>query len=174
MKKSILHVGNTCWLKFVNTSKNIAKFKSFKEDEPVVEGDAIAGTDEFGFVTDADESCELCEDKVKHFSHAKRLSSIANDEDFFESHLSEKRMVVDSERHLKLSRLEKNMYSRTDEMLKNSEKHVQCDCHDDGHFCHNDNCECEDDDCCDDVKVDMKTALISETYFNRKRKKNIR
>ena len=53
-------------------------------------------------------------------------------------------------------------------MLKNSRSKVVCESDECGDSCCHEDC-CDDED--DDVKVNMKTALIAETYFNRKRKK---
>lgn len=155
-------------VEFVNTSKNIAKFKSFAE---VVEKDESEPVekDEFGFVTNEDKDCEFCTDKVKHFDHSKRLSSIMKEEeDLFNSHISEKYLNINAEKHLKIDKVEESLFKRTSEMLLNSEDRVISE-HE-----HNYDCECEDGCECvedDDVKINMKTALIADTYFNRKKRK---
>ena len=154
-------------VEFVNTSKNIAKFKSFAEDKKEENQEEQNKKDEFGFVADEQENCDFCEDKVKHFDHSKRLSSIMKDgEDLFNSHISDKYMNMNSERHINLSKLEQSLMRRTEIMMKNSETKVNCDCeHED---CNNGECETCEEILEDDVKVDMKTALIADTYFKRK------
>ena len=154
-------------VEFVNTSKNIAKFKSFAE-EVKSEEDVKSEKDEFGFVTTEEENCEFCEDKVKHFDHSKRLSAIMDeDKDIFASHISEKYMNINAEKHLKVKHLEDSLFKRTDEMLYNSENKVQSE-YEHSHECvHYEDCECEDEE----VKINMKTALIADTYFNRKKRK---
>ncbi len=157
-------------VEFVNTSKNIAKFKSFADETLIInEGEEVL-KDEFGFVAEEQADCEFCEDKVKHFDHSRRLSDVMKDDvNLFESHISEKYLNINSERHLNLNRIEAGLFERADKMLKNSEAKVKCECE------NHDECLCEHDDCChdedEDVVINMKTALISETYFNRKRKK---
>lgn len=154
-------------VEFVNTSKNIAKFKSFAEDKIEENHEEQNQKDEFGFVADEQENCDFCEDKVKHFDHSKRLSSIMKDgEDLFNSHISDKYMNMNSERHINLSKLEQSLMKRTEIMMKNSETKVNCGCeHED---CNNGECETCEELLEDDVKVDMKTALIADTYFKRK------
>ena len=157
-------------VEFVNTSKNIAKFKSFaeeKKEEPQAEEN-----DEFGFVTDSKEDCEFCEDHVKHFDHSRRLKSIMNDEEnsnMFGSHISEKYMNINSDRHLNLNeKFNQNLFAMTERMMNNSENKVRVESDSD--------CGCEHS-CCnedaedDEVKINMKTALIADTYFHRKKKK---
>lgn len=153
-------------VEFVNTSKNIAKFKSFAENKPEESQESLEKKDEFGFVEDEKEDCEFCEDKVKHFDHSKRLSSIMKDgEDIFNSHISDKYMNINSDRHISVSKIEESLMKRTEMMMKNSEEKVNCNCNHDDH--NHSECEvCED--LHDDVRVDMKTALIAETYFKRK------
>ena len=155
-------------VEFVNTSKNIAKFKSFAEP---VESEKIEQIekDEFGFVANEEKDCEFCEDKVKHFDHSKRLSAIMkDDEDIFNSHISEKYLNINADKHLKIDKIEESLFKRTGEMLLNSEERVVSE-HE-----HSYSCECDEDCECDeenDVKINMKTALIAETYFNRKKRK---
>ena len=159
-------------VEFVNTSKNIAKFKSFaeeKKEEPQVE---VEGNDEFGFVIDSKEDCEFCEDHVKHFDHSRRLKTIVNNEDdsdMFGSHISEKYMNINSDRHLNLNeKFNQNLFAMTERMMNNSKNKVKvesdsdCDCR---HSC------CDEDMEDDEVKINMKTALIADTYFHRKKKK---
>lgn len=154
-------------IEFVNTSKNIAKFKSFVEDKVDVTENEEDKKDDFGFVLTEKEDCEFCEDKVKHFDHTKRLSSVMKDDgDIFASHISDKYLNINSERHLNLEKLESLLNKRTEDMLKNSLKKVDCEC--EHEECDNGVCEECEDMPDDDVKVDMKTALIAETYFKRK------
>lgn len=159
-------------VEFVNTSKNIAKFKSFADETKAEEPDAEMSSDEYGFVQDKQEDCEFCEDHVKHFDHSKRLSSIMKDDndDMFGSHISDKYLNINSDRHLNLNeKFNNNLFAMTEKMMANSEGKVrvekgeECDC---GHPCC-DNDEIENDD----VKINMKTALIADTYFHRKKKK---
>lgn len=154
-------------VEFVNTSKNVAKFKSFAE--VVKEESELAEKDEFGFVSNEDKDCEFCADKVKHFDHSKRLSSIMKEEeDIFNSHISEKYLNINAEKHLKIDKIEESLFKRTGEMILNSEDRVASE-HE-----HNYDCECEDGCECvedEDVKINMKTALIADTYFNRKKRK---
>lgn len=158
-------------VEFVNTSKNIAKFKSFAEEKPVKENTETEKADEYGFVQDKQDDCEFCEDNVKHFDHSKRLSSIMKDdgEDMFASHISDKYLNINSDRHLNLDeKFNRDLFAMTERMMINSEEKVrvesdnECDC---GHPC------CEDEIENDDVKINMKTALIADTYFHRKKKK---
>lgn len=154
-------------IEFVNTSKNIAKFKSFAE-ETITEESEQSAKDEFGFVVDKEENCEFCEDKVKHFDHSKRLSAIMNeDKDIFASHITEKYMNINAEKHLKVKQLDEILFNRTAEMLYNSENKVQSEYEHSNECVHIDDCECEDEE----VKINMKTALIADTYFNRKKRK---
>lgn len=160
-------------VEFVNTSKNIAKFKSFAEEKKDEEQSSEDSNDEFGFVTDEKEDCEFCEDHVKHFDHSRRLKSIMNDEnndDMFASHISEKYMNINSDRHLNLNeKFNRDLFAMTERMMNNSEGKVKvesedgCDC---GHQCCDEDCESDDE-----VKINMKTALIADTYFHRKKKK---
>lgn len=155
-------------IEFVNTSKNIAKFKSFVDEtaNPIPTEDDLK--DEFGFVVDNQDDCEFCEDQVKHFDHTKRLSDIMKDDsDLFASHISDKYLKINSDRHLNLDKIESRLFARTEKMLKNSEDVVKKEESFDEPCCVEDDCCCEDDD----VHVNMKTALIADTYFNRKRKK---
>lgn len=157
-------------VEFVNTSKTISKFKSFVDEKK--EADLNDEKDEFGFVEDVQEDCEFCEDKVKHFDHSKRLSSIMkNDgEDIFSSHISDKYLNINSERHLNLDeKFHKLLYSRMEDMINNSGEKFSIGNRSESLFSSMDGFEQDDFD--DEVKVDMKTALISETYFNRKKKK---
>ena len=154
-------------VEFVNTSKNIAKFKSFADDKQDEMHEEQEQKDDFGFVSEEKDDCEFCEAKVKHFDHSKRLSSIMKEgEDIFSSHISEKYLNIDSDRHINVRNLEQSLMKRTEAMMKNSEDKVNCDCPHDEH----DHSECDgcDDLNEDEVKVDMKTALIAETYFKRK------
>ena len=157
-------------VEFVNTSKNIAKFKSFVDEIPEDLQNEEDNKDEFGFVEDKQEDCNFCEDKVKHFDHSKRLSSVMKDdaENLFASHISDKYLNINSDRHLNLGRLEGGLFERADKMLRNSELKVKCDCENHEDFCNHDDCDHED---VEDVEVTMKAALMADTYFNRKRKK---
>ena len=157
-------------VEFINTSKNIAKFKSFVEENPEGLNEENENKDEFGFVSDEQEDCGFCEDKVKHFDHSRRLSSVmSGDSELFASHISDKYLNINSDRHLNLSKLEGGLLERADRMIRNSEAKVKCDCET------HDECLCEHEECCheedDEVKINMKTALVADTYFNRKRKK---
>ena len=164
-------------VEFVNTSKNIAKFKSFadgeKEEESVI-------TDEFGFVQDTQEDCDFCEVKVKHFDHSRRLSKAIKEDNFdnmFDSHLSEKYLNINSDRHLNLSGdFEKKLFERTEQMMKDSDDKVT---NDGGlpqqkfslfsdNSVESDVEEFEDDN----VEINMKTALLSEVYFGKRKKTN--
>lgn len=170
-------------VEFINTSKNIAKFKSFA-DETKVEEAEVKNTDEFGFVADVEEDCEFCEDHVKHFDHSRRMSAIMKDDnhdEMFASHISDKYLNINSDRHLNLDeKFNRTLFSMTEKMMNNS----------DGKFSDNKNnvgdsqmpslwsidfsgeTEGTDDEIIEDeVKVNMKTALIAETYFNRRKKK---
>ena len=165
-------------VEFVNTSKNIAKFKSFAEE--VKEEDVVDSKDDFGFVEEVKEDCEYCDANVKHFDHSRRLSKAIKEDDFdnmFDSHLSEKYMNINMDRHLKLdANFEKKLFERTEEMMHNS--NCKCSgCESESEkpkyslFSDNsmtyDGDEIEDDD----VQINMKTALLSEVYFGKRKKK---
>ncbi len=164
-------------VEFINTSKNISKFKSFADD--VVDEDQE--TDEFGFVQDAQEDCGLCEAKVKHFDHTRRLSEAFknnNYDDVFASHISEKYLNIDENRHLKLDEeFSSKLFERTEKMMKNSDKKVgnnedvETQMPQYSLFSQPNLNETEDELLEDDVKINMKTALIAETYFGKRRKK---
>lgn len=166
-------------VEFVNTSKNIAKFKSFVKEEEKVAEEMV---DEFGFVTDEQEDCEFCEDKVKHFDHSKRMSNIMkgdSSDDMFASHISEKYLNINSDRHLKLDEVfNRKLFEKTEQMMKNSGDKINSrdgvesvtprySLWGDGQT----DCQEEVDLSDDDVKINMKTALIADTYFNRRKKK---
>lgn len=161
-------------IEFVNVSKNVSKFKSFT-DEAIdnTELDDINGEkDEFGFVRDNQDDCEFCEDKVKHFDHSRRLSSVMKDDnhdDMFASHISDKYLNINSEKHLKLDEKFHNMlYSRMADMVINSKSKINSS----PEMSYNAAEEFRDDEIeDDDVKINMKTALIADTYFNRKKKR---
>lgn len=159
-------------VEFVNTSKNIAKFKSFAEEKK--EEEIEKNIDEYGFVQDKKDDCEFCEDKIKHFDHSKRLSNIMkneNGDEMFGSHISEKYLNINSDRHLNLNeKFNQQLFSMTDKMMKNSENKVQGDGNPIVSSYFGQDVE-EDDESDEDVKVNMKTALIADTYFKRKKKK---
>lgn len=158
-------------VEFVNTSKNIAKFKSFAEDSPKEDE-----KDEFGFVEDYQDDCEFCEDKVKHFDHSRRLSSVMKEDGFdemFGSHISDKYLNINTEKHLKNDEeFRSSLYSRTDGMMSNINNRFGYD-QDYGEslFTSNNGFAGKEEGLDEDVNIDMKTALIAETYFNRKKKK---
>lgn len=162
-------------VEFVNTSKNIAKFKTFVDEKPK-EGDD-KNKDEFGFVEDYQDDCEFCEDKVKHFDHSRRLSSVMKEggfDDMFVSHLSDKYLNIDSSRRLKLDEDFHNaLYSRLDGMMSNLEGRIDLGQErGESLFTSMNGFSAGDDEKADEnVNVNMKTALIAETYFNRKKKK---
>ena len=168
-------------VEFINTSKNVAKFKSFADD---IKSDELdKSTDEFGFVEDKQEDCNFCENKVKHFDHSRRMSIAIKEDNFdnlFESHISDKYLNINSDRHLNLNeRFSSGLFARTERMMDNSLsklKAVQEDVQEVGQkyslFSDSANVDVEDDFVDEDeVKVNMKTALIAETYFGKKRKK---
>ena len=140
-------------------------------------------TDEFGFVEDKQEDCDFCENKVKHFDHSRRMSKAIKEDDFdnlFESHISEKYLNINSDRHLNLNeKFSSGLFSRTERMMNNSLsklKAVQEDVQEVSQkyslFSDSVKFETEDDFVDEDeVKINMKTALIAETYFGKNRKK---
>lgn len=162
-------------IEFVNVSKNVSKFKSFvgeAGDNSELDGDVNGEKDKFGFVRDNQEDCEFCEDKVKHFDHSRRLSSVMKDDnhdDMFASHISDKYLNINSEKHLKLDEKFHNMlYSRMADMVINSKSKINSS----PEMAYNAAEEFRDDEIeDDDVKINMKTALIADTYFNRKKKR---
>lgn len=160
-------------VEFVNTSKNIAKFKSFAEEKKEEEKNE-ENVDDYGFVQDKKDDCEFCEDNVKHFDHSKRLSNIMkseNSDDMFGSHISEKYLNINSDRHLNLNeKFNQQLFSMTDKMMQNSENKVQGDGNPIVSSYFGQNVE-EEDEPDEDVKVNMKTALIADTYFKRKKRK---
>lgn len=154
-------------VEFVNVSKNVSKFKSFKEEENLEE----KANDEFGFVTDAQDDCEFCDDKVKHFDHSRRMSDFVKDEtsdDMFGSHISEKYLNINSDRHLNLDEeFQNKLFQMTEKMMSNSDVRIAPS---DGDSDFDDSMSL-DEELDDEVKINMKTALIADTYFNRKKKK---
>lgn len=162
-------------VEFINTSKNIAKFKSFSEEnkEEIEQG---VNSDEYGFVSDVQEDCDFCENKVKHFDHTRRLSKAIKDDNFenmFESHISEKYMKINSDRHLNLNeKFQKNLFGRTETMLMNSGNKVKNDEHDKSKFSLFSSDVNEDDFIGDeDVEINMKMALLADTYFKKRIRK---
>lgn len=163
-------------VEFVNTSKNIAKFKSFvdetKEQEENNKNEET--NDEFGFVTEIKDDCEYCQDKVKHFDHSIRLSSVMKDDNhdnMFASHISDRYLNINSDKHLNLDEnFHKSLFSRTDSMMINSDNKVNV-CDDDSSLFSSDFSNQNVDLSEDEVKINMKTALIADTYFKRKKKK---
>lgn len=162
-------------VEFINTSKNVAKFKSFADEskEEVLEE---SKTDDYGFVSDTQEDCNLCENKVKHFDHTRRLSKAIKEDRFdemFDSHISEKYLNINSDRHLNLNeKFQKNLFERTEKMLLNSENKVKNDEHEKSSFSlfsNNESVEDFDDD--EDVQINMKTALIADTYLGKRKRK---
>lgn len=154
-------------VEFVNVSKNVSKFKSFKEEENLEE----KANDEFGFVTDFQDDCEFCDDKVKHFDHSRRMSDFVKDEnvdDMFGSHISDKYLNINSDRHLNLDEeFQNKLFQMTERMMNNSDGRIAP-----GENISETNAFLNlDEEIDDEVKVNMKTALIADTYFNRKRRK---
>lgn len=163
-------------VEFVNVSKNVAKFKSFAENNNDEDLQNIDEKDEFGFTKNIDDECEFCENNVKHFDHSRRLSSVMKDEnhdDMFASHISDKYMNINSEKHLNLdSDFEKLLFSRAEELLNNSAKLGFDEGGQSLFYSSNGFGDGQSDEFDDEkINVNMKTALIAETYFNRKKKK---
>lgn len=164
-------------VEFVNTSKNIAKFKSFAKEESKIDEDIV---DDFGFVTDEQDGCEFCEDKVKHFDHSKRMSAIMKDgstDELFSSHISDKYLNINSDNHLKLDEVfNKKLFEKTEQMMKNSSEKLKSNSVESStprySLWESGQIACQEEaDFNDDVRVDAKTALIADTYFNRRKKK---
>ena len=166
-------------VEFVNTSKNIAKFKSFADETK----EESTPTDEFGFVEDVQEDCEFCESGTKHFDHSRRLSKAIREDNFdnmFDSHLSEKYMNINSNRHLNLSAdFDKKLFERTEQMMHNSD--CKCPSCESGaetekpkfSLFSDNSAEVNDEEFEDDnVEINMKTALLSEVYFGKRKKTN--
>lgn len=162
-------------VEFINTSKNVAKFKSFA-DESKEESLEEEKTDEYGFVNDIQEDCNLCENKVKHFDHSRRLSKAIKEDRFdemFDSHISEKYLNINSDRHLNLNeKFQKNLFERTEKMLSNSDGKVKNDQHEKSNFSLFSNNEVAEDSVAEEeVQIDMKTALIADTYLGKRKRK---
>lgn len=164
-------------VEFVNTSKNIAKFKSFAKEESKTDEDIV---DDFGFVIDEQEGCEFCEDKVKHFDHSKRMSAIMKDgstDELFSSHISDKYLNINSDNHLKLDEVfNKKLFEKTEQMMKNSSEKLKSNSVESVtprySLWESDQIASQEEvDFNDDVRIDTKTALIADTYFNRRKKK---
>ena len=166
-------------VEFVNTSKNIAKFKSFAEEKK--EEEQTENVDDFGFVQDVQEDCEFCENKTKHFDHSRRLSKAIKEDNFdnmFDSHITEKYMNINADNHLNLNEdFERKLFDRTEKMICNSK--CKCKCNDDVEeqpkfslFSDNSQIENDDDIEDDDVQINMKTALLSEVYLGKRKKTN--
>ena len=169
-------------VEFINTSKNIAKFKSFA-DESGLKEETQSDTGEFGFVEDVQEDCVFCEDKVKHFDHSRRLSKAIKEDNFdnmFDSHISDKYLNINSDRHLKIDeKFRDGLFGRTEQMMANSlgklkvkqEELLENTQQKYSLFDQDESADIEDFVDEDDVKVNMKTALIAETYFGKRKKK---
>ncbi len=166
-------------VEFVNTSKNIAKFKSFAEEKK--EEEQVENVDDFGFVQDVQEDCEFCENKAKHFDHSRRLSKAIKEDNFdnmFDSHITEKYMNINSNNHLNLNEdFERKLFERTEKMISNS--NCKCPCHDEHQveqkfslFADNSQVDADIDIEEDDVQINMKTALLSEVYLGKRKKNN--
>ena len=167
-------------VEFVNTSKNIAKFKSFVDENQVVEESVESeNVDEFGFVEDVKEDCNYCQENVKHFDHTKRLSKMINSDNLdglFGSHITEKYLNIKADRHLRLDEnFSDALFSRTEAMLKNSDDKVKNDEYEKEKFSlFYDNSEPvldDESDENDDIEINMKMALLAETYFGKRKKK---
>lgn len=171
-------------VEFVNTSKNIAKFKSFSEESKQEEIDKKESTDDFGFVQDVQEDCEFCENKVKHFDHSRRLSKAIKEDNFdnmFDSHISEKYLNINSDRHLKVDeKFSDGLFDRTAKMMTNSlgklnmkQEEVLDNAQQKFSLFTQDEPAIVEEEFVDEdeVKVNMKTALIAETYFGKRKKK---
>lgn len=169
-------------VEFINTSKNIAKFKSFTE-ETNSNDESKSDANEFGFVEDVQNDCVFCEDKVKHFDHSRRLSKAIKEDNFdkmFDSHLTEKYLNINSDRHLKLDeKFRDGLFGRTEQMMANSlgklnvkqEELLENTQQKYSLFSQDESIDVEEFVDEDDVKVNMKTALIAETYFGKRKKK---
>lgn len=166
-------------VEFVNTSKNIAKFKSFADDVKVEEEQTLESCDDFGFVKDSQEDCGFCEDKVKHFDHSRRLSKAIKDNNFdnmFNKHLSEKYLNINMERHLNLNeKFSSKLFERTEQMMSNYKNRVQMtddeNLSEQKYSLFSDMSVSEEDFVDEDeVKINMKTALIADTYFGKRKK----
>lgn len=165
-------------VEFVNVSKNVSKFKSFSDDKKEkVESDVVGESqtnDEFGFVTEKQDDCEFCQDNVKHFDHSRRLSSAVKSENFddmFASHISDKYLNINPDKYVNVD-FQKSLYGRTDDMMNNSVGKVAGTSDNKiGLFESENFVEDFDGEVSENVQVNMKTALIADTYFNRKKKK---
>lgn len=167
-------------VEFINTSKNIAKFKSFAEETK--QDDEVKDVDEYGFVQDVQEDCEFCEAKTKHFDHSRRISKAIKEDNFdnlFDSHLSEKYMNINSDRHLKLDeKFQSDLFGRAEKMMAKSMEKLNMKPEDidesqvPKYSLFSQEVNVSDDFVDEDeVKVNMKTALIAETYFGKRKKK---
>lgn len=169
-------------VEFVNTSKNISKFKSFVDEkkeeqkEEIQKESVVESNDDFGFVSDTEKDCEFCENKIKHFDHSIRLSSMMkedNHDDMFVSHISDKYLNMNSNKHLNLDEnYQQKLFDRTNKMMVNGENKLSGENVSAGNLFgdYSDNVDLnalmEDE-----VKINMKTALIADAYFNRKKRK---
>lgn len=164
-------------VEFVNVSKNVSKFKSFSDDkkeEVKSEVGENQTSDEFGFVTEKQDDCEFCQDNVKHFDHSRRLSTAIKSENFddmFASHISDKYLNINPDKYVSVD-FHKSLYERTDDMMNNSVGKVAGTSENRISLFESENiAEDFDGEIGDNVQVNMKTALIADTYFNRKKKK---
>ena len=184
-------------VEFVKTSANVSKFKSFKNKSKETEKNE-SNVDEFGFVQEKQDDCELCETGVKHFDHSRRLSKIIKDDSFddmFASHISDGYMNINVDRHLSVGEdFEQSLYSRASKTLSNSDSKVLIDPSDDNFEVKNDRdymkswledrrrseyantLSSEDEDENSDINVsektrlvDAKTLLVSDAVFKRKK-----
>ena len=91
----------------------------------------------------------------------------------FESHISEKYLNINSDRHLNLDeKFQRNLFDRTEKMLTNSDNKVKNDEHEKSSFSLFSNNVVEDeDDEEDEVQINMKTALLADTFLGKRNKK---
>lgn len=115
---------------FVKTGNKISKFiglKDVSEIEQPVQNDVSQEIVEVPL----HEECEVCEEVVKHFDHSRRLSKMVKEDLFdemFASHLSEKYMNFDSNKHLKTGEdVTQKLYDRALKTLSNSSVKVLLD-----------------------------------------------
>ena len=161
---------------FVRTSKNISKLLNFNKEEKPVEDDIVA------------ENCEVCKEIASRIDHSARLSKAIKDDDFenlFRSHITEHYMVINADRHISQTILNK-LFEKTNKLFENSEKKVKMPTFDENYtslksdrdrmkyLLNNENAEeglpLGDHSVDGQLPIDLKNVLLADAIMKRKKK----
>lgn len=116
---------------FVKTSNKVSRFIGFsdiqKKEEELQKFAELELQENFN----PDDNCELCKSGITHFDHTRRLSkSIQSDnfDDLFMSHIGEKYLNIDSNRHLnRVEQMTNSLFEKASKTLINSDVKVLVD-----------------------------------------------